>query len=107
MEAANAKYKAEVDKNHCKKVFTEDDLLMPYLLQSCFLNNRTKLVKCNMYHFKWPRRSTIMLICMLMLPDNWNTSHIFNGADLFEYHPDDEELYKPNSRMSSFPSAGD
>ena len=107
MEAANAKYKAEVDKHHCKKVFAEGDLLMAYLRRSCFLDNRTKLVKCNMDHFKWLGKSTIMLICMLPLPNNWNTSHIFNVADLFEYHPDDKELYKPNSRMSSFPSAGD
>lgn len=44
---------------------------------------------------------------VLQLPDNWNISHTFNVANLFEYHPDDEELYEPNSRTSSFPSEGD
>lgn len=53
------------------------------------------------------RSSFLMPICMLPLPDNWNISHIFNVADLFEYYPDDEEFYKFNLRMSSFPSAGD
>lgn len=31
---------------------------------------------------------------------------LFIVTDLFEYHSDDENLYKPNSRMSSFPSDG-
>lgn len=44
---------------------------------------------------------------VLQLLNNWNISHTFNVADLFAYHPDDEELYEPNSRMSSFSKEGD
>lgn len=43
---------------------------------------------------------------MLQLLNNWNISYTFNVADLFAYHPDDEELYEPNSRMSSFQRRG-
>lgn len=44
---------------------------------------------------------------VLQLLDDWNISHTFNMIDLFEYHPDVEEMYEPNSRMNSFRSEGD
>lgn len=37
---------------------------------------------------------------MLQLPNNWNVSNTFNLADLFEYHPYDEELHEPNLKTS-------
>lgn len=44
---------------------------------------------------------------VLQLLDNWNISHTFNMADLFEYHLDDEELYEPKLKSSSFSSKRD
>lgn len=44
---------------------------------------------------------------VLQLPDDQNISYTLNVVDLFAYNPNDEELYKPNSMMGSFPNEGD
>ena len=106
LEAANVKYKAKADKHRRKKVFQEGDLVMAYLRQNRFPGIRTKLEKRKYGPFRVARKINDN-IYVLQLPDNWIISHTFNVADLFEYHPDDEALYKPNSRTSSFPSEGD
>lgn len=80
--------------------------MMAYLWQSCFPDICTKLEKEKYVPFRAKRKINDNAY-VLQLRDNWNISHTFNVADLFEYHLDDEELYEPNSRTSSFPSKGD
>ena len=48
-----------------------------------------------------------LVLYVIQLPKNWNISLTFNVSDLFEYHPNDEAFYRPNSRTSSFPSKED
>lgn len=110
LKVVNAKYKAEADKHHCKKVFVRGDVVMAYLWQSCFPDICTKLEKEKHGPLRAKRKinnNAYDNAYVLQLRDNWNISHIFNVADLFEYRLDDEDLYEPNSRISSFPSKGD
>ena len=44
---------------------------------------------------------------VLQQQDNWNVFYTFSMANLFKYHPDDEELCEPNLGMSSFPMERD
>ena len=100
LKAANAKYRAEVDKHRHNKVFQEGDLVMMHLWRNCFPGIHTKLAKRKYGSFRVARKINDNAY-VLQLPNNWNISHIFNVADFFKYHPDNKALYKPNSRTSS------
>lgn len=78
---------------------------MAHLWCSHFLGIRAKLEKPKYSLFLVARKINDK-VYVLQLPHDQNISHTFNVADLFEYHLDDEELYEPNSRTSSFPSDG-
>ena len=78
---------------------------MAHLWCSHFLGIRAKLEKPKYSLFLVARKINDK-VYVLQLPHDQNISHMFNVADLFEYHLDDEELYEPNLRTSSFPSDG-
>ena len=66
--------------------------------------NRLEKKKYNPFCMAWKINDSTYT---LQLPNNWNISHTFNMANLFAYHPYDEELYEPNFRMSSFSNERD
>ena len=80
--------------------------MMAHLQRNRFPSIHTKLEKRKYGPFRVAQEINDNAY-VVQLPDNWNISHTFNVADLFKYNPDDEALYEPNSRMSSFPSEGD
>lgn len=93
-------YRANVDKHQRKKVFQEDDLVMAHLRHTHFPGIHTKLdkQKCSPSHVAMQINDKTYV---LPLQENWNISHTFNVVDLFEYHPNGEELNWHNSRASS------
>ena len=99
-------YKADADKHRRKKMFKEGDFMIVHLQQNRFLGIRTKLENRKYGPFRVTRKINDNAY-VLQIPDSWNISHTFNVADLFEYYPDDEVLYKPNSRTSPFSSERD
>lgn len=87
-------------------MFQEGDLVMAYLQYNWFFGIHAKLEKkkYNPFCMAWKINDSTYT---LQLPNNWNISHTFNMANLFAYHPYDEELYEPNFRMISFSNERD